>query len=112
MTCSVVIVGLPSAPTCPPEKTWAAAAGFVAKRLRERFGDEVDVAYADLFSPAMLARPEIEQMVVGRALELPLVVVDGAVLSAGGKLNVSAIERGVAAALAPEAGKQGSMPHA
>lgn len=99
MTCAVLIVGLPSAATCPPEKTWRAAAGFVAQRLDARFGDEATVAYVDLFSPEMGAHPDVEARIATDGLDMPLVMVDGAVVSAGGKLNVSAIERAVAAAL-------------
>ena len=99
MTCPVLIVGLPSAATCPPEKTWRSAAGFVAQRLHARFGDEVAVEYVDLFSPEMGEHPDVEARIAADGLVPPVVVVDGTVLYAGGKLNVSAIERAVAAAL-------------
>ena len=99
MTCSVLIVGLPSAATCPPEKTWRSAAGFVAQRLHARFGDEVAVEYVDLFSPEMGEHADVEARIATDGLVPPVVVVDGTVLYAGGKLNVSAIERAVAAVL-------------
>jgi len=99
MTCSVLIVGLPSAATGPPEKTWRSAAGFVAQRLHARFGDSVDVEYVDLFSPEMGRHPDVEARIATDGLMPPVVLVDGTVLYAGGKLNVSAIERAVAAAL-------------
>jgi len=99
MTCDVLIVGLPSAATCPPEKTWRSAADFVAQRLHIRFGEEVVVEYVDLFSPEMGHHPEAEERIANAGLMPPVVVVDGTVLYAGGKLNVSAIERAVAAAL-------------
>jgi hypothetical protein len=99
MTCSVLIVGLPSAAACPPEKTWRSAAGFVAQRLHARFGASVDVDCVDLFSPEMSGYPDVEACLATDSLMPPVVVVDGTVLCAGGKLNVSAIERAVAAAL-------------
>jgi disulfide oxidoreductase YuzD len=99
MTCSVLIVGLPSAATCPPEKTWRAAGAFVTQRLHARFGDEVAVEYLDLFSPEMGRHADVEARIAVDGLVPPVVVVDGAVLSTGGKLNVSAIERAVAASL-------------
>ena len=99
MTCSVLIVGLPPAASCPPEKTWRAAASFVAQRLRARFGADVAVEYVDLFSPEMASHPDVEQA-IAEGLDMPVVVLDGAVHSSGGKLNVSAIERAVAAILA------------
>lgn len=99
MTCSVTVVGIPSAATCPPEHTWRAAGDRVAQRLHARFGDDVAVAYVDLFSPEMAAHPDVEARSAADSLVPPIVVVDGVVLSSGGKLNVSAIERAVAAAL-------------
>jgi disulfide oxidoreductase YuzD len=99
MTCSVLIVGLPSAAACPPEKTWRSAAGFVVQRLHARFGDEVVVEYVDLFSPEMSEHADVEAHIAIDSLMPPVVVVDGTVLSAGGKLNVSVIERAVAAVL-------------
>jgi disulfide oxidoreductase YuzD len=99
MTCSVLIVGLPSAATCPPEKTWRSAASFVAQRLHARFGASVAVEYVDLFSPEMGDHPDAEARIATDGLMPPVVVVDGTILYAGGKLNVSAIERAVAAAL-------------
>lgn len=99
MTCSVLIVGLPSAATCPPEKTWRAAAGFVTQRLHARFGNDVAVAYVDLFSPEMAGHPDVETRIAADGLVPPVVVVDGSVLSSGGKLNVSAIERAIASAI-------------
>jgi len=99
MTCSVLIVGLPPAATCPPEKTWRSAAGFVAQRLHARFGAQVDVEYVDLFSPERTDYPAVEVRIATDGLMPPVVVVDGSVLYAGGKINVSTIERAVAAAL-------------
>ncbi len=99
MTCSVLIVGLPSAASCPPEKTWRSAAGFVAQRLHARFGASVAVEYVDLFSPEMSEHADVEARIATDGLVPPVVVVDGIVLHAGGKLNVSAIECAVATAL-------------
>lgn len=110
MTCSVLIAGLPSAASCPPERTWRAAAGFVAQRLQARFGDEVTIDYVDLFSPEMAGHSDVERAIAD-GLDLPLVLLDGAVHSSGGKLNVSAIERAVAAILADPAVPEGQSGH-
>ncbi len=99
MTCWVLIVGLPSAATCPPEKTWRSAASFVGQRLHARFGASVDVEYVELFSPEMADHPDVETRIAADSLMPPVVVVDGAISFSGGKLNVSAIERAVAAVL-------------
>ena len=100
MTCSVLVVGLPPVAGCAPGKTWRAAAAFVQQRLVQRFGDRVTFEYAELFSPDMARHPDVEADIAAGRADLPIVVIDGVRRFSGGKLNVSAIEREVADALA------------
>jgi hypothetical protein len=95
----VLVVGLPSAAGCAPGNTWRAAAAFVAQRLAQRFGDRVAFEYAELFSSDMVRHPDVEADIAAGRAELPIVVIDGVRRFSGGKLNVGAIERAVAAAL-------------
>jgi hypothetical protein len=99
VTCSVLVVGLPSATGGAPGNTWRAAAAFVQKRLAQRFGDRVAFEYAELFSPDMVRHPDIEADIAAGRADLPIVVIDGVRQFSGGKLNVGAVERAVAAAL-------------
>ena len=99
MSCDVLIVGLPPAAGCPSDETWRAAAELVHSRLAKRFGPEVGFEYVDLFSPEMGTHADIEALVADGAA-LPIVVIDGVALFAGGKLRLSAIEREVAERLA------------
>jgi hypothetical protein len=103
MTCSVLIVGMPSPTGCASTKTWKAAAGFVEKRLVARFGPAVAFEYAELFGPEMARRPDVEAEIAAGEAVPPIVVIDGVRRFAGGKLNVSAIERVVAERLGPVA---------
>jgi hypothetical protein len=95
----VLVVGLPSAAGCAPGNTWRAAAAFVQQRLAQRFGDRVAFAYAELFSSDMVRHPDVEADIAAGRADLPIVVIDGVRRFSGGKLNVGAIERAVAAAL-------------
>ena len=99
MTCSVLIVGMPSPAGCASTKTWRAAAAFVAQRLAERFGPAVVFEYAELFGPDMARHPDVEAEIAAGEAVPPIVVIGGVRRFAGGKLNVSAIERAVAEAL-------------
>jgi hypothetical protein len=99
VTCSVLVVGVPSPAGCASTKTWKAAASFVAQRLDERFGPAVVFEYAELFGPDMAGHPDVEAEIAAGEAVPPLVIIDGARRFAGGKLNVSAIERAVAEAL-------------
>ncbi len=98
MSCEVVVAAAPMA-ACAPEKTWRAAAAFLARRLRERFGAAVTVEFVELFTPDVDRHPEIEAFVADGAIP-PIVLLDGRLHSSGGKLRISAIERAVAERLA------------
>jgi hypothetical protein len=99
MSCSVLVVGMPSPAGCALTKTWKAAAALVEQRLTERFGPAIVFEYAELFGPEMARHPDVEAEIAAGDAVPPIVVIDGARRFAGGKLNVSAIERAVAAAL-------------
>jgi len=103
VTCSVLVVGMPSPAGCASTKTWEAAAGFVRQRLAERFGPAVVFEYAELFGPGMARHPDVEAAIVAGEAVPPIVAIDGVRRFSGGKLNVSAIERAVAEALQPDA---------
>ena len=103
MTCSVLVVGMPSPAGCASTKTWKAAAAFVEQRLVGRFGPAVVFEYAELFGPDMARHPDVEAAIEAGEAVPPIVVIDGSRCFAGGKLNVSAIERTVAETLGPVA---------
>ena len=102
MTCSVLVVGMPSPAGCASTKTWRAAAELVEARLVARFGSAVVFEYAELFGPDMARHPDVEAAIAAGEAVPPIVVIDGARRFAGGKLNVSAIERVVAERLVPD----------
>lgn len=91
---------------CAPEKTWRAAASLLERQLHERFGPAVTVEFVELFTPDFDRHPEIEALVAGGAAP-PIVLIDGALHSSGGKLHLSAIERAVAQRLAVPVGASG-----
>ena len=102
MSCSVLVIGMPSPAGCASTKTWKAAAGFVEQRLVARFGSAVSFEYAELFGPDMARHPDVEAEIAAGEAVPPIVVIDGVRRLTGGKLNVSAIERAVAETLAPD----------
>ena len=99
MICSVLVVGMPSPAGCASAKTWRVAAELVEERLVARFGPAVAFEYAELFAPDMTRHPDVEAEIAAGEAVPPIVVIDGVRRFAGGKLNVSAIERAVAEAL-------------
>jgi hypothetical protein len=101
VTCSVLVVGMPSPAGCASTKTWRAAASLVQQRLDARFGPAVTFEYAELFGPEMARHPDVEAEIVAGEAVPPIVVIAGVRRFAGGKLNVSAIERAVAETIAP-----------
>lgn len=67
------------------EDAWRKAARLVARQLEHYFGDQIKVEYFDLLDPNCPVLPP--------NTELPLVLVEGQVLSSGGKLSTPALRR-------------------
>lgn len=86
-TVRVEIVGAPVACVTDVKDTWRELSEYVADQLMHRFDDAVQVDYYDLFDPACPPLPP--------DAELPLVLVNGEVLSNGGKLSMPLIRRAV-----------------
>ncbi len=82
---TVQIVGAPVACAEGVKETWRDVAKHAADQLRARFGDSAQVQYFDLFDPACPALPA--------GAQLPLVLIEGEVLSSGGKISVPAIRK-------------------
>lgn len=81
----VTIVGAPVACAEGVKDTWRDVAGWTARQLHQRFGDGIQVEYFDLFEENCPVLPP--------GVQLPLVLVDGQVLSSGGKISVPVIRR-------------------
>lgn len=79
-TINVQIIGAPIACKDGVKDTWRDTAAWVNGHLRQRFGELVDVTYFDLFDPDCPPIPP--------GAQLPLVLVNGAVLSSGGKISL------------------------
>jgi len=86
---SVQIIGAPVACAEGVKDTWRDVARHAADQLIARFGDSVRVQYFDLFDPDCPALPD--------GAQLPLVIIEGEVLSSGGKISVPAIRRRIEA---------------
>jgi len=81
----VQIVGAPVACAAGVKDTWREVAGWAAGQLSQRFGKQVRVEYYDLFDPACPPLPP--------GAQLPLILVNGEVLSSGGKIAIPVIRK-------------------
>lgn len=81
----VEIVGTQVACAEGVKETWRHLAHWAAAQLHRRYGPAVDVIYHDLFDPDC---PPLAE-----GAQLPLVLVNGEVLSSGGKLSMPAIRK-------------------
>lgn len=81
----VKIVGSPIACKDGVKESWREVADWAAQQLRSRYGESVRVAYYDLFDPECPTLPE--------ECQLPVVFVNEALLSQGGKISIPAIRR-------------------
>ena len=81
----VEIIGSPVACKEGVKETWRDVAGWAAGQLKDRFGKRVQTQYYDLFDPQCPPLPP--------EVQLPVVMVDGEVVSSGGKISVPLIRR-------------------
>lgn len=81
----VQIIGAQIACADGVKDAWREVASWAADQLVKRFGDSVQVNYFDLFEPNCPPLPE--------GAQLPLVLVNGQVVSSGGKISIPAIRR-------------------
>jgi hypothetical protein len=81
----VDIIGAPVACKDGIKETWRDVAEWAAGQLKSRFGGTVQVQYYDLFDPRCPTIPPDGQ--------LPVVMVDGQVVSIGGKISVPLIRK-------------------
>ncbi len=86
----IQIVGVPVACAEGVKETWRELGLYFAGQLRERYGQLVTVNYYDLFDSACPPLPP--------DVQLPLVLIDGEVVTSGGKLSMPAIRRYLEAA--------------
>jgi disulfide oxidoreductase YuzD len=82
---AVQIVGAQVACVEGTKNSWRDVANWAAGQLKMRFADVVQVKYYDLFDPDCPPIPVDAQ--------LPLVIVEGEVISSGGKISVPVIQR-------------------
>ncbi|MBE3039985.1 MAG: hypothetical protein IMZ62_14400 [Chloroflexi bacterium] len=90
----VQIIGAPIACKEGVKDTWREIAEWASGQLHQCFGEGVQVQYFELFDPACPPMPSEAQ--------LPLVLVNGEVLSSGGKISVPMIRVKIEAILKKE----------
>lgn len=81
----VEIIGAPTACKEGLKETWREVADWTAAKLKAYFGDGIRVHYYDLFDPNCPAIPPEGQ--------LPVVLIDGMVISCGGKISIPLIRK-------------------
>ena len=81
----VQIIGAPIACGDGVKDSWREVAEWTAGQLKTCFGEEISMQYFDLFDPACPPIPA--------GAQLPLVLVDGNLISSGGKISVPLIRK-------------------
>ncbi len=81
----IEIIGTPVACREGVTETWRELAQWAGDQLHRRYGPAVELVYYDLFDPDCPSLPE--------GAQLPLVLIDGEVLSSGGKISMPAIRK-------------------
>jgi hypothetical protein len=95
-TPSVVRIFTAPEAACGAGMTWAAAVGFIRDRLGRRFSTGVAVEHIEVFSQRSFEFPAVLEAIQHGAA-LPIVQVEGEIVSQGGKLSESRIARAIEA---------------
>ncbi len=82
---TVQIIGAAVACSTGVKDSWRETAEWAAGQLHQRYGEAVQVHYYDLFDPDCPALPA--------GAQLPVVLVNGGVVTMGGKISIPAIRR-------------------
>jgi disulfide oxidoreductase YuzD len=85
MSILVQIIGAPIACKEGVKDSWRDVAKWAAGQLKGHFGEAVDTHYFDLF--------DADCPPMSNGAQLPLVMVDGEVVSSGGKISMPDIRR-------------------
>lgn len=75
--------------------SWREVAGWAGGKLRQRFGEMVETRYHDLFDADCPALPQ--------GAQLPLVKVNGEILSSGGRVSLPDLRRKIETMLKTQA---------
>lgn len=94
---TVQVFAAPDA-SCGNRNTWSAATAYIRARLHQRFGDQVVVEHVEIFTARSFEFTDV-LAAIQRGSPLPIVVVDGRIVSVGGKLAERPIARAVETAL-------------
>jgi len=98
---TVRIFGVPMACSEGITDVWRNVTNQARGQLVRRFGDRIVEEYYDLMSPDMDRFPEVLADISAGA-QVPLVYVDGELLSQGGKISVPSIAKRISSLLAVE----------
>lgn len=88
----VRIFGVPVA-GCKPGKSWQDAANFAKNWLSSRFGKQVEVEYVEFLPCRWKDFPEVIELINKEKAKIPIITVNDEVISTGGKVNISQIEK-------------------
>jgi hypothetical protein len=77
--------------------TWSGTVRMVRSRFARRFGKAVSIEHVTVFSPRFFELPEVAAQVEA-GVDLPIVLVGGAVVSRGGKISEPRITEALRAA--------------
>jgi disulfide oxidoreductase YuzD len=78
---------------CKPGKSWQDAAEFAKNWLTLKFSNQIEVDYIEFLPPKWKEFPNIIDLINKGQAKIPIVMVNDMVISTGGKVNISQIEK-------------------
>jgi hypothetical protein len=80
---------------CTGNNTWQSAASVIGKKLKKRYGGNVETEFIELFSPESFNYPDIMELVQTGDKQPPFITVNNRLVHSGGKISERAIREGI-----------------
>lgn len=72
---------------CAGNKTWRAASEMVFKKLRDKFGSNIETKYVDLYSPESFQYEKVSKLMENNSHKPPYIFINDEIYDSGGKIS-------------------------
>jgi len=82
----IEIFGMPIA-GCAENKTWRAASEMIFKKLKKKFGANIETKYVELYSPESFQYEKVIKLLENNSHKPPYIFINDEMYDSGGKIS-------------------------
>lgn len=72
---------------CAEDKTWRAASELVFKKLKEKFGAQIETKYIELYSPESFQYEKVNKLLENNSHKPPFIFINNEMFYSDGKIS-------------------------